>query len=832
MTTIKGNVRIKESRKPIPGLVVSVLAKEKPQTPAGSVETSRKRFDRSLGSVLTSADGSFQIEFDPKPVQESEAELMLVVLAPSAPWDAADVESQSLAARTLHRVKLTQLGSKQSEAMVIHIFEDQLRKHQIWLPAEQADFDVDKAVAQIVASHHRSTEFQSKLKKELGPVLKERFKQRRERRQNARKFVANLHVTPKAQQSTTFVRRGEDGQRAIRSAMELGLAAIGTTQGPPMVIHLNDNDLAQVIGPDTVADRFLRADIDRERLCKLLNARRGGSDLIRVRELIQDMIDADKDDNGGEGPEEAPPLDEIDVGAEISERVRGQLADMPLGAPVSLNGQHEFTVEQLNTSLPKFKLPTGPADVAAFHDFHNLQIAFRHVWTEAFDDHLREQVEDLYELYVELHDEFGMEYAPLTELEEAQGIRDFLQKLAGAEATLIAELTPPNVTALLAHFGYPRMRWFYLSSNQRNEILDFFGSGHHLIFVNGEITGDVGTLQTAKNILDKPEGGLSRLERLGVETAIRLSERYAFQYFAPNTVNFGLLLTYRQLWEPGPYQVGDLVSTIPLAPGEKRRFETKQVVKRTRAKTELDKALASRSREMTTTQRADAEIVNKASMRSNFQMTAQGSFQIGIADITASSQYSLEQAQESARTKKDFREAVVKAAQEYRNERALEVKTTDELTAETTTSGELSNPNNELTVTYLLYELERQYTISERIHRVTPVVLVAQDVPAPNEITESWLLAHEWILRRVLLDDSLAMALDYLTDAFPGEELGVQVRKANWEIRTQIVAGLQATVAELLDARDDFRGDSYLLRRGAGPLPSGFRSQGLACSIG
>jgi hypothetical protein len=133
------------------------------------------------------------------------------------------------------------------------------------------------------------------------------------------------------------------------------------------------------------------------------------------------------------------------------------------------------------------------------------------------------------------------------------------------------------------------------------------------------------------------------------------------------------------------------------------------------------------------------------------------------------------------------------------------VRTTDEITTETTTSGEISNPNNEITVTYLLYELERQYKISERIHRVTPVILVAQDMPAPNDITESWLLANQWILRRVLLDDSLRPALESLSNAFAGEEVSIEVNKAAWEKQVALVTELEGAVKGFKSARDELR---------------------------
>ena len=37
------------------------------------------------------------------------------------------------------------------------------------------------------------------------------------------------------------------------------------------------------------------------------------------------------------------------------------------------------------------------------------------------------------------------------------------------------------------------------------------------------------------------------------------AERYAFDVFAKDSINFGIMVTYRQTWEPQSYQVGDLV---------------------------------------------------------------------------------------------------------------------------------------------------------------------------------------------------------------------------------------------------------------------------------
>jgi hypothetical protein len=129
-----------------------------------------------------------------------------------------------------------------------------------------------------------------------------------------------------------------------------------------------------------------------------------------------------------------------------------------------------------------------------------------------------------------------------------------------------------------------------------------------------------------------------------------------------------------------------------------------------------------------------------------------------------------------------------------------------------------------VTVTYLFYELERRYRISERLHRVTPVILIAQDVPAPNEITEAWLLQHAWIIRRVVLDDSLRPALDYLSDGFAGNELSVNLLRAAWEKQRALVSKLEADMESHRNRRDALRGELVATERSIGELEAGGRS--------
>ena len=299
-----------------------------------------------------------------------------------------------------------------------------------------------------------------------------------------------------------------------------------------------------------------------------------------------------------------------------------------------------------------------------------------------------------------------------------------------------------------------------------------------------------------------PPSGLARLERVLGGLNERLAEPYQFDIFVPGSYNYGVLTTYRQRWQPLEYQVGNLVASMPLSPGETRTFETRRVLKTSRTQKEIEHSTASRTGESTTTGRVEAEIVQKASHATNFAMAAEGSVAIGVAQVGASNSFGANQGADSAETKRSVRESTVKAAQEYRDERTLEVATEESVSGETVEKRTITNPNNELTVTYLLYELQRRFEVAEQLHMVRPVVLVAFDVPSPDEITEAWLIAHAWIIRRVILDDRMLPALDYLIDAFAGDELGVEILRAQWDAQMRAVDALRENLETSAAVRD------------------------------
>lgn len=378
-------------------------------------------------------------------------------------------------------------------------------------------------------------------------------------------------------------------------------------------------------------------------------------------------------------------------------------------------------LSRIKRIIDSLEQTSGLTNVAAMHDIETLQVAFEPTWTAAFDEDLKQTVQQLYQGInrEELQAASGVVFPAFEDIANVCQLRELLSDLA------IAANSPycPNTQ----HVG-----------------------------------------------------------ALAMSLATRLAERYSFTYFAPGSINYGMMLTYRQSWTPMTYQVGRLAETVPLAPGETRTLKMTRTVRRTRKQSSRHKSSLHQTRESSSVSRTEVDAMEKTAFAMSHQATTQAQFNIGIGSLGATGQFSLNSSAESQSVHKSFAEMARKSSQEVRREVELQVDTesTDETVSESTRT--LKNPNDELTVTYLLYELERRYKVSSNIQAVHPVILVALDMPAPHEITDAWILEHEWVIRDVLLDPDLEEALDLLEDNRSQDDANIAILKVNFEAATHI----------------------------------------------
>lgn len=762
-----------------------------------------------IGSVLTDRQGRFHFSFDDEAFrirnEEKRLDLVLLVLGPDRGVGSTFIGS-TVTSRLLHYTLIPRVNSGRVEHYIIAIDLQRLHEKGVFVPGRLLDPE------RYLSQERLTIQQASQIEAHTASLIREQLAPRAELRARIRNFRTTI------------------GQKLLES--EIATLSNYVGQGQPVrTKHLD----AIVNGINNIRDSIiqggikfyfdpadlLRYGIDLGRLdagetvdvsvCDLLAQKGLGSELVRVRGLLdekhaqrksRELTTDDTLDDDSEPPSPEPDLSG-DPSAFITDRILGQLAELPELKP----SESKSTIEELQNikdTINQLELSGGPANVTAFHDFHTLQVAFQDVWTAAFDDDLRDQVLNLYRETVAIHDDYGLEIPPMSDISDANALREYLAILRDEVQGLAILQIRPDVQECFPQLDLET--WNRLDQEGRNILKtaasnfkiyrDEFGRENKL---NTQEYLDSEYQKVIKHRLNSP---IAQAEKLILQVAERLNEPYAFKYFAPGTINYGILVTYRQEWIPKTYQVGRLVSTVPLAPGEERKLKVTRKVNKSRAEKAIEKALVESTSERQFTSRTELDVMAKVASSTNFRLTASGSFNIGVGQINSTSEFAHNQQQESNQQKKQFAEAVQKSVERVRQETEISVETNENLEYGVESDSVLKNPNNELTVTYLFYELERRYRITSRLHRLTPVALVAMDIPAPHEITEGWILEYSWILKRVLLDDQFLDAIFYIEDGLTADAIDLEIKKSNWDTQRDALSQLESDFERLLELRN------------------------------
>ena len=445
-------------------------------------------------------------------------------------------------------------------------------------------------------------------------------------------------------------------------------------------------------------------------------------------------------------------------------------------------------------SVKAFSLPKGPAEGPARRDVDSLQIAFDHVWKQLFDEDIPNLA---YTANTIAKSRFGVDAI-------ASRGQNFGRSIIDTFFTVLPVDVPPVIAKL---FDITKEEYNEMSAAIRQELLDtanaIIAAGTAGGTGNEDFTGAAGLtvqqLRRQQSLIEQGERLIDSvrhdnyytLHRTLRDLHERLSGTYEFTVFAADkdfhSVKFGLLITHRLELAPIGYQAGDLVKTIPLAPGEERTYSVK--VNRTEKRTlrEAKKNNSSLVNEQSTTNRVEADILAKAQTKTNFGLNTEGDFDIGIFSGKATTTFGVEALSESAQTRKDVRDTLQKAVQALNEEISYDFTRDETLTTESSETGKIANTNQELSMTAMSFALEKLFRVSVLLYRVTPMVLVAQEVPSPNQITEAWVIAHDWILNRCLLDDSFRPTLHYLAKKSVGDDFSLRELRKNLRQQRNLV---------------------------------------------
>jgi len=766
MNKIAGKITLNTSNTGIPNLLVvifdvdpgtkpeeiitrlsseGVLASEASSTNTINTQNGLGFIGDRIGSVLTEADGSFLLEYEDSAFQtrnpkELRPDLFLMVFAPEK------MGNSLLEALLFYPPEIRQ-NAGLIESYYIQISEDAIKASGLETLFESGNAATRTQLGTIQAVRAQSIA--------SNRILVETEK---EKQVLAKQIIANkaipaffgLQSKPVVRRATTTEIR--DNNRKHINRINTDAQADSSVKGKTLFVYIPEHEINYLIEGNSesqseiIGNYIAKFDeiavegaVFKKEFCTPLSD--------EEKELLVEKLSSPSTDTVNDGVINVPGAT-----GETSEGMADYVKKLidPLQSPEKLLegiSQNPFATSAnqrpdgstINENVRELEFKGGPADVPAFYDFHSLQIAFPHIWQELIDNDILQ----LSEALLEQLEEDGVDTSDITDEDDLQEKLDEKVRLAEKVAKINTRYQKTSSRSSLdrSKDGY------------REEHLD--NSPQKTPPSKTPLTESGWLLDDLKNALN---------------------EKPRFTIFKEGHINYGILISYRQKWVPLNYQVGDLVKSIPLSPKEVRKVNIKKVVKKDNVTKSMENNLRSSQEEENTTGRTESEIVQKAQNGNSFGASASFS----RWGITASADYKSDASKSSDSVKKEFREAIKKAAQEFKDEHKLEIETKESFDNEYSESTDITNPNDELTVTYLFYELQRRFQVSEKLHKVTPIVLVPMPMPTPSrKDMNTLILKHGWIINRVLLDDRFRAALEYVMEGLIGEEAAIEELKNN-----------------------------------------------------
>lgn len=781
------------------------------------------KLGKRVGSAATKKlSGEFVIKLTPRDFNlprktEQKPDLVLLVLAPDEP-------GLPLSKRLLHLSMDIRFNACSSEAHIILLPTSLLKERGIPF-GEQEEEDQASTRARVVAYKNeriREQEFNAGVADFHGAEAARESQERKVfRKEFLKKIGTDFSAVPL---SGVFVADGDNIPDKNTVVVNNGITKANevldtNAPGVPVNLYLTPKDLADLHSffENASGDFVDIPDADIQDILFRTNSTENPGTLLIHNNPIASFCAAESVDDKcakwhsgvSHHPETPTPTPPVTTPAAVTEITDGHILtyidrlvkdipapDMVLRPELAKKRADKAEIEK---TVNEFSLQKGPAEVPAFYDFNTLQIAFDHVWKQLFDETIPNLA---YTANTLGKTKFGRDAVVSNEFKNGFMVADVFLSISPVEVpTIVARFFDVTREEYNEMSALIRQELGYIA----NEINECRGSS--VFYGNATFKRIGGTtiadLRDSQLLTEQGERLIDAVRHDDYYTLHktlrdlhdRLNGKYEFTVFAADkdyhSVNFGLMNTYRQQWTPLMYQAGKLVKTIPLSPKEERKYSVKVNRNEKRSSKETKKNNSSITNEQHSTSKVEADIMAKAQNKTNFGLNAEGDFDIGIYGGKATTTFGVEAVSESSQTRKDFREAVLKAVQDYKDETSMEVTTESDFASESTESGTIVNPNDELAVTYLFYELQKRYRVSEQIYRVMPVVLVAQEVPSPDQITPAWVISNDWILNRHMLDDSFRPTLSYLANNSVGDDFSLRELRKNLRQQRNLVDTLR-----------------------------------------
>lgn len=235
-----------------------------------------------------------------------------------------------------------------------------------------------------------------------------------------------------------------------------------------------------------------------------------------------------------------------------------------------------------------------------------------------------------------------------------------------------------------------------------------------------------------------------------------------------------------QTWTLQKLALGDLSSTIALAPAEELTLEFQVSQRRVLEQDTLDSAETQDQTESTTIDKEVMSVARSASHNHSWHVDGSGSFSYGPASATISAGVSDSVTQTSQSSMEHTNEATKKSAHTLKTMHKIEVRGVTEGAISNRMTRKIANPYRDRTLSVNVFQLVKQFAVETKVDEVRPCIVIHVGDLTFND---HFVIANGGFLRDNLLDldlaDNLAIATQAATPQHaPASEAARDVAKA------------------------------------------------------
>lgn len=418
MNKISGRVILKETGLGIPDLLVVIHDVDPGTTPeetlpaggassgtrtarttsargaAAAAASSRAGIGDRLGSRLTSPTGAFDFEYEDEEFQIRNAEerrpdLLLLVVAPEEPG--IDEES-----RVLFTSRDIRQNAGRTEQYLIRIPGDVLKKAGVPLP-------LDPAVAReesrsVIGKFEQAVIYRKDIETETRKIAVQQVTAAREQHEARATVVENrlieslIGVNAEDAAKLRIAMPNTDPQPIMFAAFNAGIMSSNNrrhagylilTEEEAQPFRSGSGYRQDIPGPE-IEPYIYKADPDADRP-NFLTREDPVAAICRAHDSPSLFDEETPPGNGGNGSNPGETEENEEVTLENLPRLISKLVN-PVIAPEEATVFGRPSAEDVQKTVQGLRIKSGPSDVAAFYDFHQLQIAFDYVWQHAIDD--------------------------------------------------------------------------------------------------------------------------------------------------------------------------------------------------------------------------------------------------------------------------------------------------------------------------------------------------------------------------------------------------------------------------------------------------------------